>query len=235
MNVRAPAPHRGTILAVLLQLCLLHAPATQAIEINPFPADFNGQPGTVFASWEFLFDPTPDGLLDIFPDTFNVVPTAGGAPFFPALPTLLPELTPLTPEFSIATFLMPNFISDHPLALYQFQTSMLFGGAIPIALTGVGIFDEFGIDIGTPSSDPIILSILGGTGLYYAQEWVVAPSPDLAFINMLVPNVGVPFTINVIIESQVTPEPGALVLLASGLVVMCWQRRRRGAPRTSTT
>ncbi len=180
---------RSTAIASALAIAVL----TQSVgAFDLFPAPFRGQPGSVYAHWDFTTNASPAPV-----DVFNLVPL-GNAPVY-TVPVEC-EITNFVyfndgnvngwvsvpgDGFSILNFSVPNFIDFEPVknlwiqvGYYNFNQENLFPFVAAIEAND----NEVGFVLGELTS-AITVPEIG----YRLETWQIRPNPDFELVQFIVP------------------------------------------------
>jgi hypothetical protein len=204
----------ATIASAIVLLSLTQS----VLAFDLFPAPFRGQPGSVYAHWDFPTNANPAPV-----DAFNLVPL-GNAPVY-TVPVEV-EITNFVyfndgnvngwvsvpaDDFSILNFSVPNFIDFEPVkqlwiqvGYFNFNQENLYPFVAAIEAND----NEVGFVLGELTG-AITVPELG----YRLETWEIHPNPDFELVQFIVP----PW----ILVDQVTIDTISTVPEASTLTMMC--------------
>lgn len=186
-----------------------------------FPADFRGEPGSIYALWNFDTSANPSPY-----DELSIVPLED-FPLFPIIPTA--DVTNMTwwgatdfagwislPGGSILNFNMPNFVDDEPLKKLWIQITYLplFN---PEDYPFVAAIEANDNDIGFVLGDLIGSYTIPQLG-YRVESWEITPNPDFELVQIYIPQWIL--VDQVIIDTQSIPELSSAVLFGAASVVL---------------
>jgi len=218
--------------SALLLFAAQAAPALAALDLIPAP--FRGQPGTVYAAWDFA---TPTNPADA--DVVNFVPLPGSplTQLFPSaelqnlgwLPAGvdggwygLPGHLYTLPDGGIINITMPDFIDFEPIKQIWIQIRYLPGITSPY-VAAIEAQDNV---------EGQVYGVLNGYTDYTdsgfrVESWSIVPNPDVEQIQIFVPYSV--FVDSVVIDTISVPETSTLTMSAGGLFILGYLIIRRRA------
>jgi hypothetical protein len=194
-----------------------------------FPADFRGEPGSIYALWNFNTPANPSPY-----DELNIVPLED-FPLFPIIPTA--DVTNMAwwgaadfagwislTEGSILNFNMPNFIDFEPLKKLWIQITYLplFD---PEDYPFVAAIEANDNEIGFVLGELVGSYTIPQLG-YRVESWEITPNPDFELVQIYIPQWVL--VDQVIIDTQSVPElSSAMLFSAASVVLVAGVYRRR--------
>lgn len=219
--------------AVALLTVAPGVPALAALDL--FPAPFRGQPGTIYAAWDFGSPVNPANA-----DVVNTVPLPG-APLTQLYPSAelqnlgwlpagadggwygLPGQLYTLPDGGIINITMPNYIDFEPIKQVWIQIRYLPGIESPYVAAIEALDNEVGQ----------VYGVLNGYTDYTdsgfrVESWSIVPNPDVEQIQIFVPYSV--FVDSVVIDTISVPEMSTLTMSAGGFLILGYMILRRRSP-----
>jgi hypothetical protein len=203
--------------------------------LDLFPAPFRGQPGTIYAAWDFGSPVNPANA-----DVVNTVPLPG-APLTQLYPSAelqnlgwlpagadggwygLPGQLYTLPDGGIINITMPNYIDFEPIKQVWIQIRYLPGIESPYVAAIEALDNEVGQ----------VYGVLNGYTDYTdsgfrVESWSIVPNPDVEQIQIFVPYSV--FVDSVVIDTISVPEMSTLTMSAGGFLILGYMILRRRSP-----
>jgi len=177
------------------------------------PPTYRFFPNSTFTEWNGLF------IVPFFLSVDDGFPLAGSG-----VPTV--QMNPVAGG-SDWSFFQPNFVDN--LAMKKLRIQVTYSQAGPFGPAITGVTGVKGAGPGVPATDvsgllSIPMAVPGRPGFrYFARDFEFFPNPDFETIDMTVP-FGVTID-QVVIDSISIPEPGSLVMLTAGGLMLARRMR----------